>query len=783
MNALTPLTPAEPALSRPPCLHCAAALPPGAAAYCCAGCEAAHALVAGLGLDAFYARREAAAGELRPVPPPPLDFTTRAHPLPGGEHRLELLLSGLSCGACVWLIEQALAAEPDILAARISLTTRRLTLRWCGPAERANELVAILARLGFRTAPWSPACLRAADDAEGRALLRALGIAAFGAMNVMLVSVAVWAGGDMGAATRALMHWLAMLIALPVVLLAGLPFYRSAWAALRAGRLNMDMAVSLGVLATTAMSVSETLRGGAFTWFDSATTLLALLLAGRVLNHAGRRRARQAGAQLLALQHGSATRLNPDGSTQTLPLETILPGQTILVAAGEALHLDAVLQDATALLDTAAITGESLPRPYTKGDALPAGATNMGAPFLARVTATLADGSLAAMARLLEQAEQARSRITTLADRAAAIYLPAAHAIALATFLGWWLLGGEAWQAALVPAIAALIITCPCGLAIAVPAVQVVAAGALFRQGVLLARPDALERLASADHVVLDKTGTLTQGRPTLLPGPHSAAARRRSAGLAAASCHPLARALHRACPDATLAAGVQEFPGQGLTAPGMRLGSAQFLGLDQPDDGMALWFAAPGQPPLCFRFTDALRADAPAAIAALKAQGLTLEILSGDAPPAVAAVAAALGLEHFTGGVTPQAKAARLQHLAATGHHPLMIGDGSNDAAALALAHVSACPAGSTQLAQSAADILLTAEGLAPIPAAIATARRAQRIARQNIGLSLAYNALAVPLAVAGQVTPLMAAAVMASSSLIVILNALRAGRRAWTR
>jgi Cu2+-exporting ATPase len=696
---------------------------------------------------------------------------------------LELLICGLSCGACVWLVEQALAAEADVLAARVSLTTRRLTLRWRGPAARGNELVALLARLGFRLAPWSPACLRAADDAEGRALLRALGIAAFGSMNVMLVSIAVWVGGDMGAATRALMHGLAMLIALPVVLAAGLPFYRSAWAALRAGRLNMDMAVSLGVLATTAMSVSETLRGGAFTWFDGATTLLALLLAGRVLNHGGRRRARQASAQLLALQQGSATRLNPDGSSQTLPLEAFLPGQRILVAAGEALHLDAVLEDATALLDTATITGESLPRPYTQGDTLPAGATNMGAPFVAQVSATLAEGSLAAMARLLEQAEQSRSRITTLADRAAAIYIPAAHAIAVATFLGWWLLGGETWQAALVPAVAALIITCPCGLAIAVPAVQVVAAGALFRQGVLLARPDALERLASADHVVLDKTGTLTQGRPTLIPGPQPEAALRRAAGLAAASRHPLARALHRACPDATLADGVQEFPGQGLEAQGMRLGSAQFLGLEQPDAGMALWFAAPGQSPRCFRFTDALRADAPAAIAALQAQGLSLEILSGDAPPAVAAAAATLGLEHFTGGVTPQGKAARLQALAATGHHPLMIGDGSNDAAALALAHVSACPAGSTQLAQSAADILLTAEGLAPIPAAIAIARRAQRIARQNIALSLAYNALAVPLAVAGLVTPLLAAAVMASSSLIVILNALRAGGRRWTR
>jgi len=778
MNAISPVGPAAEAVSRTGCLHCGAMLLPSQPAFCCHGCEAAYGLVAGLGLDAFYRQREGEAGLLRPVDAPLADLTSHAEALPDGEHRLELLLTGLTCGACVWLVEQALAAEPDVQAARVSLTARRLTLRWHGPAARARDFTSLLTRLGFRAAPWSAACLRAADDAEGRALSRALGIAAFGSMNVMLVSVAVWAGGDMGEATRALMHWLAMLIALPVVLLAGMPFYRSALAALRVGRLNMDMAVSLGVLATTAMSVSEVLRNGPFTWFDGATTLLALLLAGRVLNHAGRRRARQAGAALLAMGQGSATRRNPDGGTQTLPLAGFEPGLLVLVAAGEALHLDTVLEDASALLDTAATTGESLPRGFTRGDALPAGGINMGAPFIARVTARIGDGSLARMGRLLEQAEQSRSRVTSLADRAAAIYVPVAHAIALATFLGWWLGAGVGWQAALVPAVAALIVTCPCGLAIAVPAVQVVAAGALFRRGVLLARPDALERLASADHVVLDKTGTLTEGRPMLLPDHHDPDGLRRAAGIASASRHPLARALHRACPDAPLAADIVEHPGLGLVAGQARLGSADFTGQPAGSDGMVLWFTSPEAPPSRFHFADAVRPDAPAAIAALRAQGLGLEILSGDTPAAVAEVARALGIDAAHGGATPQDKAARLKDLAAQGHRAMMVGDGMNDAAALACAYVSASPAGAADLARSASDLVLLAEGLSPIPAAIATARRAQRVARQNIGFSLAYNAVAVPLAVAGQVTPLLAAAVMASSSLIVILNALRVGR-----
>lgn len=778
MSVIGRISTAAPAQTACACAHCAAPLPAGAERFCCHGCEAAHGLVSGLGLDAFYARRAGAAGALRPVEVAPLDFSARAEDMRDGTWRLDLLLSGLSCGACVWLVENALAREPDVLSARVSLTARRLTLRWRGAALRANDAVHLLAGIGFRAAPWSPACMRMADDAEGRELTRALGIAAFGSMNVMLVSVAVWVGQDMGEATRAAMHWLAMLVALPVVLVAGMPFYRSAWHALRAGRVNMDMAVSLGVIATCVMSVSETLRNAQYTWFDGATALLALLLAGRVLNHAGRRRARQAGAELIAMQQGQAMLLRADGSAAPVPLESVLVGERVLVAAGERLGLDAVLQDTSALLDTAATTGESLPRGYAQGDALPAGAVNMGAPFIARVTARLADGSLAQMARLLEQAEQAKSRSIGMADRAARIYVPVAHVIALCTFLGWWLIGGLEWQAALVPAVAALIVTCPCGLAIAVPAVQVVTAGALFRSGVLLARPDALERLASADHAVLDKTGTLTEGRPRLAPGDWNADDLRAAAGLAAASRHPLSRALHAACPDAPLASAPQEVPGQGVMAGEMRLGSARFTGVAAAAEPMSLWFARPGHAPVRFAFADALREDAPAAIDALRAQGLAPEIVSGDAAPAVARAANALGIETWRAGVTPEGKLARIGQLQSEGRRVLMLGDGMNDAAALAAAHVSAAPAGSTDLAQSSADIVLTAEGLRPIPAAVALARRAQAIARQNIAFSFAYNIVAVPLAVAGLVTPLLAAAVMASSSLIVTLNALRAGR-----
>ncbi|MBK1659395.1 heavy metal translocating P-type ATPase [Paracraurococcus ruber] len=764
------------------CAHCGAAVPAGAR-FCCTGCDAAHGLVAGLGLDAFYRRREGADGSLRPaVDAPAMDFTLHVRG-EGEEKTLELMVAGLTCGACVWLVEQALAAEPDVTRARLALSTRRLTLSWRGEAARANAFVALLARLGFRTAPWSPACLRATEDAEGRQLVRALGIAAFGAMNVMMLSVAVWVGWDMGEATRAAMHWAAAVIGLPTVLVAGLPIYRGALAGLRQGRLNMDMAVTLGVLATTAMSASETLRNGDYTYFDAATTLLALLLAGRVLDRAARRRARQAVAELLALQEGAVTRLDADGTAHAAPAANIRAGDRILVAAGERLRLDAVLEAGEALLDASATNGETLPRGFVAGEALPAGAVNMGAPFVARVTAAAADGSLAAMARLLERAEQAKGRFVDVADRVVRVFVPVVHAVAALTFLFWWLGMGVGWQAALVPAVAALIVTCPCGFAIAVPAVQAVAVGALFRRGVLVANGTALERLASADHAVLDKTGTLTEGRPTLLPGDWTEAALREAAGMARASRHPLARALAMACPDAPAAEAVREVPGRGLACGERRLGSAAFLGVTGPDAGLTLWYAAPGAAPVAFRFADRLRPEAAVLVRDLGALGLSAELLSGDAPPAVAAVASQAGIAGWTAQATPEDKAARIQALRAEGRRPLMLGDGINDAAALALAHVSACPGDGTDLAQTASDLVLRAEGLAALPAAIRTARRAQRLARQNIGFSLLYNAVAVPLAVLGIVTPLIAAVVMATSSLIVIGNSLRAGKDpAWT-
>ncbi len=774
--------PGQAGVSRSHCAHCAAELAPGQGEFCCTGCSGAHALVRGLGLDAFYQRQETAAGTLRPPETPAVaDFTSLAVAGVGGTYSIDFIVSGLTCGACVWLVEQALAAEPDVIRARASLSSRRLTVAWRGDAQRASGLAGQIARLGFRVAPWSPACLRATEDAEGRALVRALGIAAFGSMNVMLVSVAVWVGGDMGEQTKAMMHWLAALIGLPTVLVAGMPFYRSAWGAVRAGRANMDLAVSLGVLATTAMSLSETFRNGPYTWFDGATSLLALLLAGRVLDRSMRRKARQAVAELLALQDGTVQLRLADGTTRSVAAENVRAGDSVFVAAGDRIRLDGLAEEAVTL-DTSATTGESLPRIIPAGEALAAGSVNMGPAFLLHVTSAARDGSLAALARLLERAEQGKGHFVSLADRAAQYYVPIIHIVAVATYLGWWLGMGVAWQAALVPAVASLIVTCPCGLAIAVPAVQVATVGALFRRGVLVASPTALERLASADHAVLDKTGTLTEGRPDLLGDKdRDPALLRQAAAMARGSRHPLAQALVRACPDEPAMSGVREVPGRGLMRGSLRLGSAAFCGVDAlVDSGMTLHLVEAGGLPTVFHFQDRLRPDAGEAVRQLHELGLATELLSGDGPGVVEAAAAAAGIGPWQARATPADKAARIEALRAAGARSLMVGDGINDAAALALAHVSASPATGTDVAQAAADIVLRGDGLIALPYAIRAARRAQKLAKQNIAFSLAYNVVAVPAAVLGYVTPLIAAVVMASSSIIVILNALRAGKEA---
>ncbi len=715
----------------------------------------------------------------------PLDCTRHAKLDDDGLTRLHLLVDGIHCGGCIRKIETALQRQPGVREARVNMSTGRLVVAWAGSAGRATDLAGTVEALGFRVTPFDPVQKRAGEDRSEKELLIALAVAGFAAGNVMLLSVAIWAGHfqDMGPATRDLLHWFSALVALPAILYAGRPFYRSALAALRGGGLNMDVPISLAVLLAAAMSLFETITGGAHAYFDSAVTLLFFLLIGRYLDRRARGRARSAAERLLAMRGGAVTLLLPDGGRKSVPVEAVECGQRVLVAAGERIAVDAKVLDGRSEIDSSLITGESLPRPVQLGETVFAGTLNLAAPLTLEVTAVGEGTILAEIVRLMELAEQRRARYVVLADRVARLYAPVVHLLALVAFLGWLVIGGLAWQPALMIAIAVLIVTCPCALGLAVPAVQVIASGRLLRRGILLKSASALERMARADTIVFDKTGTLTLGRPSLMPEGQPDEALRLAAGLAAASRHPLAQAVARAAPKAEARTGVQEIPGCGLlleTPEGdIRLGSRRWCGVETEESdttsGPELWLSRPGKEPLRFGFTDPPRADAAEVVRQLKAQGYRVELLSGDREETVAAVAGALGIETWRAASTPAEKCRRLEELEAEGRRTLMVGDGLNDAPALAAALVSVSPSSAVDISQTTADAVFQGEALAPVLELLRVARRAETLVKQNFGLAFAYNAIAVPLAILGLVTPLIAAICMSASSLLVTGNALR--------
>ncbi|PWR20822.1 heavy metal translocating P-type ATPase [Zavarzinia compransoris] len=706
----------------------------------------------------------------------------------GDSHSLQLAVDGIHCAACVQRIERALRAEPDVTAARVNFTTRRLALSWRGPAARAGDFIERLDEMGFTARPFDAGALSAADTAQDRKLMRAMGVSGFAAGNVMWLAISVWAGvfEDMGPATRGLLHWVQALIALPAIAYAGMTFYASAWKALRSGHVNMDVPISIGVILAAVMSVVQTVIGADEAYFDAAISLVFLLLVGRFLDQRARGRARAAAAHLLSLHVAEVSRLTPDNRVEVVPLERVAAGDSLLVAAGGRIPVDGVVLAGRSALDTSSLTGESVPAAVGIGDEVFAGTLNLDAALTVGARAVGPDTVLAEIVRCMEAAEQGRARYVVLADRLARLYAPVVHTLAAVTFLGWWLWPvGAPWTVALLNAVAVLIITCPCALAIAVPAVQVAASGRLFRRGILMKSATALERLATIDTIVFDKTGTLTEGRPELI-GERAVppALLTLASGIAAGSRHPLAQALRRAAPEAPVVGNVREVPGDGLEVAVegrlLRLGRRDFAapGRAEVDDGCAeIWLAGEGVEPVRFAFRDRPRPDAAAVIRDLRRDHRVL-LLSGDRAPAVADLAGRLGIEDWQAACRPADKVARIEALKAAGAKVLMVGDGINDAPSLAAADASMAPSAAADIARTAADVVFQGAGLAAVPATLAVAKRSQVLVRENLGLSLLYNITLVPLAVLGLVTPLLAAVAMSVSSLTVILNALRLGK-----
>jgi Cu2+-exporting ATPase len=700
---------------------------------------------------------------------------------------LELLVRGARCAGCLRKIETGVAEIAGVTSARLNLSTGRLSVLWDDGTLDPRNIVQRVIDLGYQAQPFDPSQAQAQIDKEGRHLLICMAVAAFAAMNIMMFSIPVWSAqssGEMATGTRTLFHWISAAIALPAAAFAGQPFFKSAWAALRKGRANMDVPISLGVLLASGLSIYETMQGGAHAYFDAVAMLLFFLLIGRYLDHALRQKARQAARDLLALQAVTAARLNSDGSTTSVAIADISKGDRLIVLPGDRIPVDSVVLEGLSDADVSLLTGETAPIALGQGQAIRAGAVNLSGHLVLEASARSDDSFLAEIARLVEAGEQSKSVYVRWADIAAKLYVPVVHAAAFLTCVTWLLLGAEP-RVAILNACAVLIITCPCALGLAVPAVQVVASGRLFKQGILLKSGDALERLAEVDFVAFDKTGVLTLGQARLLNrGDISESDLENAARLARASRHPLARALARAAGPGPACAGAQETPGQGVSGDigGMiaRLGRASWVGVsDAQSKETELYFACGNQAPIRFAFEDTMRADAAQTIAALSALGIGHCVLSGDRVGAVARAAKAAGIARFEGELNPFEKAARLDDLKAQGRKVLMVGDGLNDAPALAKAFASMAPGTAADASQSAADLVFQGDNLQAVVQAILIARKAKARVMENFWFAALYNLVAAPIAMLGLVTPFIAAIAMSSSSIIVTLNALRlAGR-----
>jgi P-type Cu2+ transporter len=813
------------------CWHCGEPLPAGGALYacvagvshpvCCMGCRAAAEWIEQLGLADYYRLRR----EFAPRAPGSQEAARSANAWSRAElvrhvvrdldaERREaiVLVDGVRCAACVWLIEHALGAVPGVLSVRVNANARRVRIIWNEPLCSLPQILDALMRAGYRALPLDAAALDDVRRRESRAALKRLLVAGFGAMQAMMYASALYLGAfeGMDTSTRDLFRWLGLLVATPVVFYSARPFFSGAWRTLRGRRLGIDVPVALAIALIYLASVVEALRGGAEVYFDSVSMFVFFLLVGRYLEMRARHRAGDLTDALARLTPMFADRIRADGSLERVAAVELARGDRVHVAEGGAVPADGALLSERCRVNEALLSGESAPTPRRRGDALIAGSILVEGPAQMVVETVGAHTVLAGIVALVARAATERPRLAEAGERAAAAFVSRVLTLAALTFVGWsYFDASRAFTATL----AVLVVSCPCAFALAVPAAVTRALAVLARRGVLIARPDAIERLAAATHVVVDKTGTLTDPQLALERVETFGATDRDTAlalaaALAQGSRHPVAQAIAacgaRSPADRTMSPadpregkparmveGLRAEAGSGLEGivdgRQLRLGRVDFACRWNP----AL---AKGQPPqiqedavvladkagviAAFHLSERLRPDARTALAALRADGLEIEIASGDASAKVAEIAARLDVRQWRARLKPADKLARLEELRASGARVIAVGDGINDAPVLAGADVAVALASGAELARASSDIVLSGEQLGPLAEARAIARQTLAILRQNQRWALTYNLCVVPLAALGFVPPWLAALGMSVSSLIVVLNALRIGR-----
>ncbi|WP_394375790.1 heavy metal translocating P-type ATPase [Stutzerimonas frequens] len=793
-----------------PCYHCGLPVPAGShfqarvlgetRALCCPGCQAvAEAIVKG-GLESYYQHRSDTAVNPQALPQELGEelalYDRQDVQQPFVQHQgdlasTSLMIEGISCAACGWLIERHLRNVRGVAEASLNLSNHRLNVRWSDSELPLSELLAELRRIGYAAHPYraDEAAERLAN--ENRRSLRQLGVAGLLWMQVMMATMATWPefNLDLSESFFVTLRWTALLLTTPIVFYCCTDFFKGALRDIRTRHLTMDVSVSLAIGGAYVAGIWSTITGQGELYFDAVGMFALFLLAGRYLERRARERTAAATAQLVNLLPASCLRLDAQGHSSRILLSELQLGDQVLVQPGGLIPADGTIVSGQSSVDESLLTGEYLPLPRGAGDAVTAGTLNVEGPLTIEVQALGDDTRLSAIVRLLERAQADKPKLAELADRVAQWFLLVVLVVAIVVGLVWWQIDP---QRAFWIVLALLVATCPCALSLATPTALTTATGTLHKLGLLLTRGHVLEGLNQIDTVVFDKTGTLTEGRLTL-SAIHPLGALDADACLALAAAlenrseHPIARAFGRAPLPAE---SVETVPGLGLVGSVdgrvLRIGQPSFVaeGYGNPPPSipgeMGQWLLlGDDHGPLAWLvLDDRLRDDAPALLDACRGRGWKTLLLSGDSSPMVGQIAAELGIDQAEGGLTPAAKLARLQALQAQGHRVLMLGDGVNDVPVLAAADISVAMGSATDLAKTSADAVLLSNRLGSLAQSFEVARRSRRIIIENLVWASLYNGLILPFAAIGWVTPLWAALGMSASSLLVVLNALRLTR-----
>jgi Cu2+-exporting ATPase len=731
----------------------------------------------------------------------------------GEERDIHLLIEGIHCAACVWLIEHTLNPIPGISSAQVNLSGKRLHLKWHNSAISLSQIIQRLGQIGYAAVPYDPEAAEGSIKKQNRHLLYRMAFAAFGMMNLMWISIALYAGASEGE-FRSMFHWIGFALATPVLLYSGYPFYKGAWSGLRNMHLGMDLPIAIGATITYLYSVYITVSGSTVgeVYYDTVVNFLFVILVGRYLEAMSKRQAVAATQRLLDLQPRVATRLSSDGVEEVVPIRAIAVGELVQIKPGERVPVDGIVASGESSIDEAMLTGESQSIDKKCGDKVSAGTINGSGAIQVEVSGLLKNTALGRIISLVEEAQGSKAPIQCLADQIVPWFVAVTLALATLTFLYWF---NSDFEVALLAATSVLIITCPCAFGLATPMSIAVASGLGAKYGILVKNGEVLETLSTINHVVFDKTGTLTEGGLSVVgvftataewkEGDEQAvtsivdlmaklaAVERQSEHSTAASVVNWDEAFNinqtrYRCDDFKALAGLGvtgQVDDQQLAIGNLALMERQGCRMseqleqlaDRFDEQGIGWFrvALNGVEVALVAVEDRIRQDAKALISSLKAEGMAVTLLSGDRRQAAEAIAERLGGMEVIAEVLPEEKDQVVSQLQSKGQRVAMVGDGVNDAPALVRADVGIAMGSGTDVSIASADIVLMSSELERVRLAIGLSRRALLTIRQNIGISITYNIIMVPLAMAAIVTPLVAAISMPLSSLAVIGNSAR--------